>query len=511
MAKLVKTPSAKILAAALSAALACLPQIMAQSPPVSWVRQSVSSDNVGENAVAVDETGNIYVVGGFNTTTTFGSVTINGAGGFLAKYDSVGNVAWALPAGGTNGDYDYNTVVATDNAGHVYVAGNFLHSAVFGNVVIANIKNSGSAAFVAEFDSDGNFLWAKPFIATNGLDLYGLVTDTNSNCYVTGDTLGPATFTTNLSNGGAGFVAKLDSSGNLLWVAPAGGVGSGIALDATGNVLVTGGYSGSAVWGNAPLQTNRIGDVSVPNLFLAKYDGAGNLLWVSGNADVTIIGAGKPLAIGGDGSAYIAYLQYPLETNSFISKYAPDGNVLWSKVIAGISLSSITVDSSNHFYAAGINQLPNSLGNYFLGRYDNSGNPVTTNFYGGVGSYGWPDMSISGDGQNIYLVGAFLNSVTFGPFTLTATNDTDASFLAAFNDIGEQPPILNLQIEQNFVPAVTIYGFVGNTYQIDFTDSLSPTNWQPWARFVLPSSPYTLLDPSPNPSIRLYRATLVQP
>jgi Beta-propeller repeat len=477
----------------------------AQTPLVSWVQQSISSNNVSGMGIALDGFGNTYAVGNFNQTTTFGSVTINGAGGFLTKYDSFGNVIWATQAGGTDGSY-YNKGVATDGAGNAYIVGKCGAIATFGNITITN-SHSG-VGFVAKSDGDGTFIWAKPLVATGNLYLYGVATDTNGNCYVTGRYDGDANFGTNLLNG-AGFVAKYDSNGNFLWATPAGAGGNGVALDGTGNVFVAGGFSGSAVWGNAPLQTNLTGSAIGGNMSLAKYNGAGNLVWVSSSTNAfSFSGAGIPLAVGSNGNAYVAGLRYPLN-DSFICQYSTAGNRVWLKFATNVRLSSIAVDSSNHVYVTGVNQLPDY--NYFLGTYDSSGNLLGTNGYGGIGSYDFPSMAVANQGQNIYLTGAFANTVTFGGYSLTTSTDTFGFLLADLNGFGAKPPNLDLQMYSGFTPALTIHGFVGSAYQIDFADSLQQTNWHSWVRFALPSSPFTVFDPSPNPSMRFYRAELVQP
>ena len=72
------------------------------------------------------------------------------------------------------------------------------------------------------------------------------------------------------------FVAKFDASGNLVWNTFLGGAsadhGSGIALDSSGNVCVTG-YSNGA-WGTPVRAYSGNYDG-----FAAKLDSSGNLLW----------------------------------------------------------------------------------------------------------------------------------------------------------------------------------------------------------------------------------------
>jgi hypothetical protein len=75
------------------------------------------------------------------------------------------------------------------------------------------------------------------------------------------------------------FVAKHDSSGQVLWARRAGDSGSdcgnGIAVDYLGNSYVTGFFSGTATFGSVILTGSGGTDV-----FVAKYDAGGELVWV---------------------------------------------------------------------------------------------------------------------------------------------------------------------------------------------------------------------------------------
>jgi hypothetical protein len=73
------------------------------------------------------------------------------------------------------------------------------------------------------------------------------------------------------------FVAKLNAQGTLEWNTFLGGsggdLGYGIALDANGDVYVTG--NSSSTWGN-PIQPFVPG---ISDVFVARLDGNGNLTW----------------------------------------------------------------------------------------------------------------------------------------------------------------------------------------------------------------------------------------
>ena len=124
--------------------------------------------------------------------------------------------------------------------------------------------------------------------------------DTFGYVYVTGTfsgTVGSGSFT--LSTGSATnqdvFVAKLDGSGNYIWVAQGGGIsqnmGGGIAVDANGAIYVTGTfYSPTASFGPHVLTATYSGYSTVSNsdIFVGRLDANGNWLWATA--------AGAPVA-----------------------------------------------------------------------------------------------------------------------------------------------------------------------------------------------------------------------
>jgi hypothetical protein len=84
--------------------------------------------NAYTRATAVDASGNVYLAGYFDGATfTLGSVTLTKIGGsdaFVAKLDASGTVLWAKNFGGS-GAYAYGQGIAVDNSGNVYLGGSF--------------------------------------------------------------------------------------------------------------------------------------------------------------------------------------------------------------------------------------------------------------------------------------------------------------------------------------------------------------------------------------------------
>jgi len=144
-----------------------------------------------------DASGNVYLTGRFSNTADFdpsvntGILTSNGMSDiFVAKYDSSGNYLWALNVGGT--DIDFGRSIITDQAGsgNVSVTGSFQGTADFDpSVNTANLSSAGSFdIFVAQYDANGNYLWAFNVGGPSTDYGYSIVTDTagTGNVYITG-------------------------------------------------------------------------------------------------------------------------------------------------------------------------------------------------------------------------------------------------------------------------------------------------------------------------------------
>ena len=135
-------------------------------------------------------------------------------------------------------------------------------------------------------------------------DARGIVVDGNGNIYVTGmsDVTGWGTPINPLSGGDDAFVAKLNSSGALVWNTFLGSTDSdgatGIALDGSGNIYVTG-YS-YATWGVPVMTYSGLGDA-----FVAKLNSSGTLIWNTFLGSTPDDGA-TGIALDGSGNVYVA-------------------------------------------------------------------------------------------------------------------------------------------------------------------------------------------------------------
>src|SRR5262245_44936828 len=102
------------------------------------------------------------------------------------------------------------------------------------------------------------------------------------------------------------FVAKYDSNGMLLWAKRAGGissdVGQGIAVDGSGNSYVTGIFQGSATFGSGELNQTTLVSAGPTDIFVAKYDSNGMLLWAKRDVGRGRC-RGRGIAVDGSGNS----------------------------------------------------------------------------------------------------------------------------------------------------------------------------------------------------------------
>jgi hypothetical protein len=271
---------------------------------VVWAKSAGGSGNDVGQGIAADGSGNVYVTGQFSSSSlTFGTTKLTNAGSddiFIVKYDVTGNAIWAASAGGSNSDYSNG--ITTDGSGDVYVTGGFMSTSItFGETTLNNTVSGKVDIFIVKYGTEGNVLWAKSTGGSANDQGMSISTNGSGNVFVTGGFLSSSiTFgTTKLINKGVGcdmFIVNYNTNdGSVLWAKNAGGSstdnGMSIASDSNGNVFVTGLYmSTSIIFGTITLNNPEGGTTNGYDMFIVKYDSNGNVPW----AKTATIKTGKP-------------------------------------------------------------------------------------------------------------------------------------------------------------------------------------------------------------------------
>jgi hypothetical protein len=257
---------------------------------LQWARRAGGSTASRDAArgVGVDDAGNVYVTGGVYGDADFGNfnVTASQRGDFfLAKYDSAGIVQWVGRSNGGGSDGVYGTGLAVDGAGNSYAVGfaDNVSAITFGAVELRSPSATGYSAFLVKHDQAGTVKWAQLLGGQGQTYTTKVVVNPAGDICLGGSFSGTMAIgsTTLVSAGGRDlFVAKFDSAGALLWVRQAGGAGddtaeSGVAMDAAGNVWISGAYGSNPIaFGGTSLANAGAWDA-----FVAKYNSAGTLQW----------------------------------------------------------------------------------------------------------------------------------------------------------------------------------------------------------------------------------------
>ncbi|WP_207494884.1 T9SS type A sorting domain-containing protein [Aridibaculum aurantiacum] len=143
-------------------------------------------------------------------------------------------------------------------------------------------------------------------------------------------------------------IQKKSAQGSMKWerLFPATAIVKSMKIDNSGNIIITGGYSGVLQLGNYSFSS-----AASPSMFLAKLDTAGNVLWAVAEQTLTHASYGARLAIGGDNEIYMTL------NSSFhgsFSKYTPAGVLAWTKIATGVeTFSGIAVDTNGDLYVTG--------------------------------------------------------------------------------------------------------------------------------------------------------------
>jgi hypothetical protein len=449
----------------------------AQFPGWAWANSAGGISFDYPTKIACDLNGNVVITGYFESPSiTFGSVTLvntlasgNSDDLFLAKYNSQGQLLWARTAGGTNDDE--GSSVATDASGNSYVTGHFVSDTIwFGSTYLT--QTAAGAAFVAKYDPAGNLIWARTVGTANPSDI---CTDPNGTVFVTGSfsgaslTFGSSTITNNGSSNV--FIFRYDTAGNEIWARAAGGAGAdygfGIYKDSPGNLYITGTFGSPSVTFGSTILTQSGSD----DIFLAKYDNNGNVLWakkaggsfsdgvygisgdvngnifLSGNFYSPAITFGSTTLVNSTSSSF----------DAFIAKYDSNGNELWAKGMAGFQnelAGGVVADNNGNCFVAGYFSSPYiSFGtdslqifgayNSFFAEYDPNGNVLgvkgSQNSMNNSGYLMCKDIN-----DNLFAAGTFFTSfIMFDSDTLYRQGYTDI-YLAKLDNPASVPETMEI-------------------------------------------------------------------
>ncbi len=338
-----------------------------------WAKRAGGADEAVGAGVAPGPEGSTLVTGWFQQTAIFG-------GGdprefvleakrdrdiFIVRYDGDGVVHWAKRAGGL--EECMGRSISSWGEGDSVITGWFYGTAYFGEgePQFTTLVSAGdNDIFIAAYDPYGVLSWARRAGGPGMSGGQGIAAGGDGSSVITGAFAGAAVFgegeaaETTLTAAGTAdvFIAAYEPDGSLRWARRAGGTGSaagyGAASHPNGSSVITGWFTGSAVFGEGEAQETTLTAAGEgANIFVAAYHGNGTLKWArraggtdnSGGSAVAAYGTGSCLVAGGfwgeavfgEGEAAETTLVSGGEADIFIAAYGPDGSLIRAKRAGG--------------------------------------------------------------------------------------------------------------------------------------------------------------------------------
>lgn len=222
------------------------------------------------HGVAIDDAGNVAVAGDHRFALWMGgchtSATSPYSDMFVMKFTSAGACAWATSFGASDGQaFDKGYDVAFGPTGEVLAAGRLDAPGTIGGTALP------LGDFLVSLSSAGAVSWARTMGAMTTIS--GIAADATGNVLVGGTFSGTLNVGgSNLVSGGGTdvFFARYSSASSHLWSASYGNassqVSTGVAVDPSGNAVFAGCFEGATAFGGSTLTSAGASD-----LFVAKY------------------------------------------------------------------------------------------------------------------------------------------------------------------------------------------------------------------------------------------------
>ena len=202
-------------------------------------------------SVVVDGSDNAYVTG----------YSFNGANNDYRtiKYSAAGGVLWSVAYNGPANGYDHAHALTLDSSGNAYVTG------------ISDNGSNWDFRTIKYATADGSVMWSVGYDGSNQDLALAVAVDGSGNAYVTG-------YSGNGANDDYRTIKYAAADGSVVWNVGYNGPANnadqayGIALDGSGNALVTGSSSSGV---SNDYRTIKYASADGTALWSAGYDGAG--------------------------------------------------------------------------------------------------------------------------------------------------------------------------------------------------------------------------------------------
>jgi len=498
----------------------------AQEQEVLWYDYQSASGIEIPYGIDLDAAGNIIMVGTYSSVSlTFGDVILQNNGLndlFIVKYNSEGEVLWAIGAGG-DGSETANSV-SIDGSNNIYVVGAFSSNTFsIGEIELVNSSDTNSDMFVAKISSDGIVEWALAVLGTDEDVALAVAAEPSGEFVISGYfrslELNIQNITLeNSSTSSDAFVAKFDSNGNIQWAESFGGIdieaATSIAIAPDGTITACGYFKSSFIdIDSFNLQNQNPGWSS--DIFIATYDtnGTVNMAKRFGGTgediatDISIDSNGNIVMVGGFRSEFIAFdneilaSEPPAYDDVYVIRMDAASNVLWAKSHGSMNLDVVYGVSTNSngdiLMSGGFSGPEITFGtetlisqgdqDMFLLQYNSAGDVIWSNSFGGIYMDFFTAVEFGNNGT-LVVAGSFLsdeivvdgNSLSIGGYadyliikTQYAEVGIDNIILKKHSLIYPNPSEGTLNIKGDDIQEIAIYAITGELVLLS-TNILSP-------------------------------------
>ncbi len=278
-------------------------------------------------AVSTDDSGYVYVVGYFRSTTDMDPSTLgtdfkvsnsHKDDPFLTKFDPSGNYIWSITLSGPR--YDEGTDIWIDDSSNIFLTGHFSGTMDFDpgpgthNLTVSGNQNG----YVLKLDRNGKFIWARDFGNGGLVGIRDMKLDDAGNIYTTGyfynnTDFDPGADTFELLNPFTNrdvFVSKLDKNGDFKWAVSAGARSADCEPEAltlldNGNIAIVGDFTSTVDFDPDTSTVNLSSFINTEDGFLWILDSTGNYV----NALNIARGTGRP---------FIADVTHDTKSNMYV-------------------------------------------------------------------------------------------------------------------------------------------------------------------------------------------------
>ena len=223
--------------------------IIDPNPILNWGTYYGGEGYDSPTALDIDKSGNAIFTGWTQSTTliatsgAFNTSYSGGNDGFLAKFNSDGQLLWATYVGGKEQDIPID--VACDKNGNIFVIANTSSDSIATVSAHQIQKQSLDDAFLTKFNTDGTLIWSTYFGGNKSDDPFQIICDSENNVVISGYTSSTDKIATEnayepVNNGPEGanqYIAKFTNDGVLLWGTYCGVAREGMFCDKENNVF----------------------------------------------------------------------------------------------------------------------------------------------------------------------------------------------------------------------------------------------------------------------------------